>query len=293
MRVVYIGAVEFSLRALRCLIDIGVNIVGVCTLKESGFNADHFDLTELCREQGIPCFYCDNINDQYSTDWISSKKPDVLFCFGWSRLLKDTVLNMAPLGVVGYHPAYLPANRGRHPLIWALVLGLRKTASTFFFMKEGADDGDILSQHEILISEDDDARSLYDKMTNTALVQIQQFVPKLAMGTYERRSQDGLQFNTWRKRSRLDGQIDWRMSALSVHNLVRALVKPYVGAHFMLNGEEVKVWKAKVVRGLAENLEPGKVVGYQNDYPVIKCGEDGICLMSTEPNVKLQVGGYL
>ena len=34
---------------------------------------------------------------------------------------------MPALGVIGYHPAELPKNRGRHPLIWALVLGLKKT----------------------------------------------------------------------------------------------------------------------------------------------------------------------
>ena len=47
---------------------------------------------------------------------------------------------------MGYHPAELPYNRGRHPIIWALALGLKSTASTFFYMKEGADDGDIISQ---------------------------------------------------------------------------------------------------------------------------------------------------
>lgn len=41
------------------------------------------------------------------------------------------------MGVLGYHPAKLPQNRGRHPLIWALALGLKKSASTFFlWMKE-------------------------------------------------------------------------------------------------------------------------------------------------------------
>ena len=41
--------------------------------------------------------------------------------------------------------------------IWALVLGLNKTASTFFFMDEGVDSGDILSQKPLNISENDDA----------------------------------------------------------------------------------------------------------------------------------------
>ena len=68
------------------------------------------------------------------------------------------------MGVIGYHPAALPKNRGRHPLIWALVLGLKKTASSFFIMDERADSGDVISQEEIIINDDDDASSLYAKM---------------------------------------------------------------------------------------------------------------------------------
>jgi methionyl-tRNA formyltransferase len=178
-------------------------------------------------------------------------------------------------------------------LVWALVLGLKETASTFFFMKEGADDGDILSQCKIVISEDDDARTLYNKMTNTALLQIQQFVPALDGGYFDRRSQEGLPSNTWRKRARLDGQIDWRMSASAIHNLVRGLAKPYVGAHLISDSEEIKVWRTKVIDGVPENLEPGKIVAYQNGCPVIKCGEDAICLLVTERKIELGLGGYL
>jgi methionyl-tRNA formyltransferase len=293
MRVVFIGAVEFSLHALKCLIDLGVDVAGVCTTKESKFNADHVDLSGVCLENNLPCFISSNINDSDAVAWISKKKPDVIFCFGWSRLLKKEILEMPPMGVVGFHPAALPANRGRHPLVWALVLGLKETASTFFFMKEGADDGDILSQCKIPISEDDDARTLYDKMTNSALLQIQEFVPALDVGYFDRRSQDGLPFNTWRKRARPDGQIDWRMSARSIHNLVRGLTKPYVGAHFINNSEEIKVWKTKVIDGVDENLEPGKIVAYQNGCPVLKCGEGAICLLVTEPKIELGLGGYL
>ena len=40
---------------------------------------------------------------------------------------------------------------GVAPFIWALVLGLKKSSSTFF-MNEGADSGDILSQKDFDIS---------------------------------------------------------------------------------------------------------------------------------------------
>ena len=88
----------------------------------------------------------------------------MIFCFGWSSLLKERVLNIPPMGVIGYHPAKLPENRGRHPLIWAIALGLENSASTFFFMDKGADSGDILSQVDFNISYQDDAQSVYQKV---------------------------------------------------------------------------------------------------------------------------------
>ena len=85
----------------------------------------------------------------------------------------EKILSKSPIGVIGFHPAALPANRGRHPIIWSLALGLKSTASTFFFMDKNVDSGDILSQASIKISDSDDARSLYDKVTKTALSQIE------------------------------------------------------------------------------------------------------------------------
>jgi methionyl-tRNA formyltransferase len=200
---------------------------------------------------------------------------------------------LAHWGVVGFHPATLPANRGRHPLIWALVLGLEKTASTFFFMDAGADSGDILSQREIFIEDEDDARTLYDKVTRTALEQIEEFLPQLALGTFQRHKQDQQIANTWRKRGSADGKIDWRMSAHSIHNLVRGLAKPYVGAHFIVDGREIKVWKVAVVSDVPRNIEPGKILMQTGSRPVVKCGEDAICLLVTEPSFEPIVGGYL
>ena len=63
-----------------------------------------------------------------------------------------------------FSPGLTPQNRGRHPIIWTLALGLCETGSTFFFMDEGADSGDILSQKKITILPEDNAGSLYQKL---------------------------------------------------------------------------------------------------------------------------------
>lgn len=293
MRIVFIGTVKFSLHALERLLSMGANVVGICTQRESKFNADYVDLTSVGATHGIPCLYADDINSYEALTWIKTKAPDVIFCFGWSKLLKRELLILAPMGVVGFHPAALPANRGRHPIIWSLVLGLDKTASTFFYMDEGADSGDILSQREILISNQDDASTLYDKVTKMALLQLEEFLPALASGSAKIVKQSSSQANSWRKRVKKDGVIDWRMSAQSIHNLVRGLSKPYVGAHFLLDEKEIKVWKTMLFNSVENNIEPGKILAHSDHGPVVKCGEGAICLIETDPVFEPVIGDYL
>jgi len=293
MKIAFIGAIEFSKRALELLIEMRLDVVGVCTLENSNFNADHSDLGKICQESNISWTFTPDINSEESLRWLENKGPDVIFCFGWSKLLGKRLLDIAPLGVIGFHPAALPANRGRHPLIWALVLGLNETASTFFFMNESADGGDILSQRKVQILEYDDATTLYEKVTICALDQIRIFVPQLASGKIPRIVQDDRKANAWRKRDGVDGQIDWRMSAYSIYNLVRGLTKPYIGAHFLYQGQEIRVWKAEMVNNIARNIEPGKIFDIKEGKAIVKCGENAIQLVKTEPRFNPSCGEYL
>jgi methionyl-tRNA formyltransferase len=293
MRILLIGTVQFSYDVLKELLTLPYDVVGVCTLQQAVHNSDHVDLSQLAEEANIPWRYSPQIHDPDSLDWIQSLQPDVIFCFGWSRLLRRQVLDLAPLGVVGFHPAALPANRGRHPIIWALALGLQETASTFFFMDEGADSGDIISQKVIPILHSDDANSLYLRITNTAIQQIRSWLPALSSKSNTRTPQDQSLANNWRKRGPNDGLIDWRMPAIGIHNLVRALAFPYPGAHMIYQGSMVKVWKSVVTSCSKHNIEPGKIVAITSDGPVVKAGIDAITLLSTEPTIKCKLGDYL
>ncbi len=293
MKILFIGSVDFSKSALQLLIDLNEDIVGVCTLEESVINSDFVDLKPLAESNNIPVRYTKNINSEESIEWIKSLKPEIIFCFGWSKLINIDVLNIPKMGVIGFHPALLPKNRGRHPIIWALALGLDKTGSTFFFMDQGADTGDILTQDEIHISLSDDASSLYQKITKLALKQIKLFLPLLKNNTFIRITQKHKIANSWRKRVMLDGQIDWRMSANSIFNLVRALTKPYIGAHFVYKESCVKVWRCSIIKELSNNIEPGKIISLTDDGLIIKAGLDAIKIYDIPNNIDLKIGDYL
>jgi len=293
MKILFIGTVEFSLKALEKLVLLNANIIGVCTKEASSTNSDYADLAPVCIANRIPYKHIQDINSQVSIEWIQTLNPDIIFCFGWSALIKRELLGLTSMGVVGYHPAKLPQNRGRHPLIWAIALGLTESASTFFFMNEGADDGNILSQEIFEITCKDDAGTVYQKVIDMALLQIEDFLPKLQDGTYQVKKQDHSKANVWRKRGKKDGLIDFRMSSHAVYNLVRSLTKPYIGAHLEFKYESISIWKVEEIKYDKTNIEPGKILAVEGHAITVKTYDGAIRLVEHEFRELPKVGEYL
>lgn len=259
----------------------GIDIVGIVTRESSPFNADFVSLKAIADKHGIPVFFADGRSKEDMAAWIQSHNPDVGFCIGWSFLLPSHILEIPRHGFVGYHPALLPRNRGRHPIIWALALGLEETGSTFFVMDEGADSGDIVSQVRMPVLPNDDAGSLYARLLDAIDKQILDIAAQLASGTLQRVPQDHAAASYWRKRGKRDGQIDWRMPAEGIRNLVRALAAPYPGAHCIINDQECKIHKVETVKSDAD-LEPGRVLSVTKNVITIKAGVDAVRLIQHE-----------
>lgn len=276
LKIAFIGCVEFSDTLLmRVLQHPRAEVVGVITRAESPMNSDFKSLAPTAISRSIPVFEASKNQQETIRARIEEWHPDVTFCFGWPYLLQQDIISIPPKGTVGYHPTRLPKNRGRHPIIWTLALGLKETASTFFFMDEGADSGDILDQKALTVSPDDDASILYHRLSQIAQTQMDAIVDALLKTGYQGVPQDHTQANTWRKRDKTDGVIDWRMGTENICNLVRALTRPYPGAHCVYRGQEIKIWRCRLQEVSASNLEPGKVLASGADGIVIRCG-DGI-----------------
>tara|TARA_B100001989_G_C24451973_1_gene419477 strand:+ start:47 stop:928 length:882 start_codon:yes stop_codon:yes gene_type:complete len=293
MRIIFIGSLKFSENLLLSLISSSENIVGVISLKSSQFNSDFADISSIAKKYNIDSISIDDINSQETISWITNKSPDIIFCFGWSRLIKKEILDIPKMGILGYHPSLLPSNRGRHPIIWSLVLGLKETGSTFFLMDENADTGDIVSQKRIPINDEDYAIDLYNRLQNSAQNQIKELIPNLKDRTFLKVKQSFTKSNSWRKRSLKDGVIDWRMSSTSIYNLIRALSKPYCGASFKYKDQNIKVWEAKIHNQFSFNDEPGKVIAINSQNIVVKTADGAIKLTKIEPIIKPKMESYL
>ncbi len=295
MRVGFIGCVESSRAALQTLLGVkGLTVSAIVTREKSAVNADFCDLTDLCKAHGIP-YHLENPKERgASVNFLKAFELDIIYCIGWSYLLDKQMLDLPKQGVIGFHPAYLPSNRGRHPIIWALALGLEETASTFFLMDEGADSGPVVSQTPISIDDSDDATSLYRKILEASQLQLTKLASDLVNGTATFTEQDESKATYWRKRSRSDGMIDFRMTASSIHNLVRALAPPYPGAEFIFNNKHIVVQKSCIAPDeYPMNIEPGKVLSKKGEDLLVKtAGSNAVWLLGLEVN-DIVTGDYL
>lgn len=294
MKIVFIGCVKSSELFLNKLIEIEADIVGVVTKSKSDFNSDFSDIGGLCRKNNIDFIFCDNVNDREVKDYIRNKNVDIILCLGWSQILDAELLSIPKYGSVGFHPAELPYNRGRHPLVWALALGLEQTASTLFLMDENADTGNILSQKYVNIDYEDDAYSLYMKIMKEAVIQLEMVITNFETAMNNSIKQKNDIGNSWRKRNSKDGEIDWRMSSRGVYNLVRALTHPYAGAHFIYEKKEYKVWKVReILTNKYNNIEPGKVISFSHKNKfMIKTGDNAVEVLDCD-DILLHEKDYL
>ena len=166
---------------------------------------------------------------------------------------------------------------------------------TFFIMNDKADKGEIISKKKIYIANKDDAKKLYTKLVNSALKQLKFFLPKLEnkKKIFLKKNKFNIG-NYWRKRSEIDGQIDWRMNAKNIYNLTRALTKPYPFSHFIFKKKKINVLKAKIIKYKNLNIEPGKILKFKNDkYITIKCGEDALKIIKFKPRISFRKVKYI
>ena len=295
----FVGCVQSSAIALNTLLcNSKIDVKGVLSVRKRNYNSDFVDISKIAEKAGVPVYFAEQIDSEKFSDILYDSGAEIGFAIGWSRLIEEQILSIPPLGFIGFHPSALPQNRGRHPLIWALALGLEKTASTLFLIDEGTDSGPIISQIEIEIDPDDDAQSLYDKILAVLPRQINSVIDDLAEDKLIEVAQNHSLSNYWRKRSAPDGVIDWRMSASAIYNLTRALTHPYFGAEFRHGKDLIKLWRCEVIiDDVPYNAEPGKVIRVDDRGPVIKTGfgrEGGaVRLLETDPCPKLCRGDYL
>ena len=277
MKIAFLSGVQFGLEILNEIIAKKFKIDIVFSYEDSKKNiySDYTSFDDLCKTHGIFHVKVKNINDLENVKILKSINPDLILVMGWSQLLKDEILSIPKLGIIGSHPTELPKYRGRAPIPWTILKNLKETAMTFFYIEKGVDDGDIIDQQKFKIEKTDDATIIYNKMTEMGKKMIIKNLTLIQNNSIKRIKQNPSHFlEYWKKRNPDDGLIDWNNTSQDIDRLIRATTHPYPGAFTFFKGHKLKIWKSTFSND--DTINPGRILEINSNG--IKVGTKKGCI---------------
>jgi methionyl-tRNA formyltransferase len=272
MRIVFIGSTKRGYLTLKALIDQG-NVVGVISLKQHAHETENYEtkIEELTIKQNVPHLRTKWMKDRDYADLIANTwKPDVIFIVGCRIIIPSEIYKIPPEGTLAVHDSLLPEYRGFAPLNWAIINGKSKTGVTLFYLNEKIDEGDILIQKEVPISENESAPELYEKICNATVNTVKDGYDLIKTKRVKPVSQVNKEGTYTCSRNPNDGLIDWNQSTKDIYNLIRALENPYPGAFTYYLNKKLIIWQAKPVENPKNYVGriPGRIVSINKDNTV-------------------------
>lgn len=257
--------------------------------------AGYFDLREFLIEKQINCLTANkyNLNSEEDKTKIQGIKIDILLVMGWQRLIPDWFLNHLKYGAFSMHGSSksLPHGRGRSPMNWSLIQGKQEFYTHFFKYRSGVDDGPVVGCQKFDITPWDDAHTLHLKNLLSMIRLCEKHIPKIIDGTciYTEQPSEGASY--YPKRAAEDGIIIWPDTTQQIHDLVRAVTRPFPGAFTFLGEKEERkiiIWELIPFDSQLrwDHLEPGTIIDifYDGSF-VAKTGSTSVLVKKYDGNV--------
>lgn len=297
MRVVFMGTPDFAVSVLQTLID-NYDVVGVVSQPDKRVGR-HQELKftpvkELALKYNIPVFQPVKIKEDYED--ILGLNPDIIVTCAYGQIIPKAILDFPRLGCINVHASLLPKLRGGAPIHKAIIDGYKTTGITIMYMDCKMDSGDIISQEEIPILDDDNLEKLHDKLSEVGAKLLIETLPSIIDGTNERIKQNLDEVTYAYNIKREEEHIDFSKSSRDVFNLIRGL-SPVPSANAILDSKEMKIYDSYILDKEYEGV-PSEIVDIIKDGIVVKTGDGAVILTSVKPfgkkkmDAKSYVNGY-
>ncbi|WP_285766552.1 methionyl-tRNA formyltransferase [Peribacillus sp. SI8-4] len=288
-KIIFMGTPDFSVPVLKRIIDEGFDVIAVVTQPDRPVGRKKVltppPVKVEAEKQGIPVYQPEKIREKEELERILALNADLVVTAAFGQILPNELLEAPKYGCINVHASLLPELRGGAPIHYSILQGKEKTGITIMYMAEKLDAGDILTQAEVVIAEEDNVGTLHDKLSKVGSDLLAETLPKLINGELQAIKQDEGKATFAPNIKRSEEKIDWSKTGENIYNHVRGL-NPWPVAYTTLNGSVLKIWQARKLE-YAHKEAPGMIIEVQNDGFIVSTGnETAILVTELQPSGK-------
>ena len=259
------------------------NIKMVATFREVNVEKSYDqEIINLCQENKIRCYLWTEIKELLLKILIDLK-IDIVITISWKYLINIDVNKVLKYGLIVFHDSLLPKYRGFAPTPTAIMCGENKVGVTALFAAEKIDEGDIILQKEIPVSNEDyisDVIAKEAKMCGDMVIEIIEMAKNNSINCIKQED-SAATYSIWRDVE--DCKINWNKTATEIRNMIRAVSSPYPGAYFFYCKRKVIIKSAEVIDDMSFAIrQPGKMWKIQNNCPLVICGKGMLKILDAE-----------
>jgi methionyl-tRNA formyltransferase len=209
------------------------------------------DFKKLSKRLSCDYFLVQNVNDPELIAYVKQSGVKIGVSVNHPTIIGRHFLKTFELGILNAHAGDLPRYRGNACLNWAILNGERFVGLVIHKMNPGQlDTGGIV------------AKTRFRLGANTYIGDIHAWLKKSTPELYLRalknikrerdfiyRTQFGGAKIGFRCYPRIpdDSEINWNLSAIAIHRLIRASSEPLSGAYAFYGGKKIIIWRADIL----------------------------------------------
>ena len=291
LKVVFMGTPDFAVPSLKALKREGYEVPLVITQPDKpagrGKRLRPPPVKVLAQELGLRVYQPEKVKENWELKGIlEGIKPDLIVVAAYGKILPEWLLDLPKYGTINVHASLLPKYRGASPIQWAILNGEKETGITIMKVIPELDAGPILSQKKVKIEEEDNAKTLHDKLANLGAELLVETIPKFVFGEIEPVPQDEGRATYCPQIKKEMGRVNWQEGSREIFNKVRAFY-PWPCAFTSFKGKGIKLLKVRPVEGEGE---PGEVIEVKGGLKVAT-GEGALLIERLKPEGKKEISG--
>ena len=260
LNLLFMGTPEISAYVFEQMILAGYHFVGLVAQPDHPVGRkgiiEKVPTKVIAEKYGVPVFQPIKIRKDFS--FMDNLKVDLVITLAYGQIVPQGFLDIPRFGCLNLHGSLLPKLRGASPVQTALINNEKVTGVTLMEMVAAMDAGRMYGKKEVVIDEEDNATSLFKKISEAAKDLVLELLPKYLDGELEGIPQDEEQVTFCSLIKPEQEKLDLSKDILEVYGYIRGL-SDEPGAYLYLDNQKLKIFKAKIANDLV-TAEVGTIV---------------------------------